>query len=121
MKENREEALRQQEFIRLDRALVEEEAKTLGRQITYWIETFGCQMNAKDSEQFSGILEEIGYERAASEKTADFLLYNTCTVRENANEAKADKMYGLCEQFGWIAISMKNDWTTIYGEGVVRK
>ncbi|MBQ7153214.1 MAG: haloacid dehalogenase-like hydrolase [Clostridia bacterium] len=50
-----------------------------------------------------------------------FMLCCDDTVRENGNEAKADKMYGLCEQFGWIAISMKNDWTTIYGEGVVRK
>ena len=37
------------------------------------------------------------------------------------NEAKAEKMRELCQQNGWIPISMKNDWTTIYGEGVTRK
>ena len=43
------------------------------------------------------------------------------TVRENGNLSKADKMYDLCGQYGWIPVSMKNDWTTIYGENVTRK
>ena len=43
------------------------------------------------------------------------------TERENGNVEKAEKMYGLCEEFGWVPVSMKNDWTTIYGEGVTRK
>ena len=46
--------------------------------------TFGCQMNARDSEKIKGILETVGYEITESEK-ADFIVYNTCTVRENAN------------------------------------
>ena len=54
------------------------------------IETFGCQMNAKDSEKLLGILEKIGYEETDDEKAADFLIMNTCTVRENANQ----KVYG---------------------------
>ena len=48
------------------------------------VNTFGCQMNARDSEKLLGILMEIGYEPTESED-ADFVLYNTCTVRENAN------------------------------------
>ncbi len=51
--------------------------------------TFGCQMNARDSEKLVGVLEEIGYQEAASEQ-ADFVIYNTCTVRENANQ----RVYG---------------------------
>ena len=43
------------------------------------------------------------------------------TVRENGNVEKAEKMVKLCEEFDWIAVSMKNDWTTIYGEGVTKK
>lgn len=43
------------------------------------------------------------------------------TVRENGNESKAGKMFTLCEDFGWMPISMKDDWTTIYGDGVTRK
>ncbi|MDO4632503.1 MAG: tRNA (N6-isopentenyl adenosine(37)-C2)-methylthiotransferase MiaB [Eubacteriales bacterium] len=58
-------------------------AKPLVRR-TACVSTFGCQMNARDSEKLSGILQEIGYEIIEDEK-ADFVLYNTCTVRENAN------------------------------------
>ena len=47
-----------------------------------------------------------------------FMLCCDDVTRENGSAAKADKMYGLCETFGWIPVSMKNDWTTIYGEGV---
>ena len=50
-----------------------------------------------------------------------FMLCCDDTVRENGNQSKADKMYDLCEQYGWVAVSMKNDWTTIYGDGVTRK
>ena len=51
---------------------------------TYHVVTFGCQMNARDSEKLAGILERIGYMETDTED-ADFLIYNTCTVRENAN------------------------------------
>ena len=50
-----------------------------------------------------------------------FMLCCDDTVRENGDEAKAEKMYALCEQYDWIPVSMKNDWKTIYGEGVTRK
>lgn len=53
------------------------------------IETFGCQMNARDSEKLLGILEQIGFAQTVDED-ADFVLYNTCTVRENANQ----RVYG---------------------------
>jgi hypothetical protein len=43
------------------------------------------------------------------------------TVRENGNAEKAKKMKDLCEEHGWVAISMKDDWSTIYGDGVTRK
>ncbi|MFI3208781.1 MAG: tRNA (N6-isopentenyl adenosine(37)-C2)-methylthiotransferase MiaB [Eubacteriales bacterium] len=64
-------------------------SETLGRELTFCVTTFGCQMNARDSEKLVGILEEIGY-REIQEETADFVIYNTCTVRENANQ----KVYG---------------------------
>lgn len=61
----------------------------------YHIVTFGCQMNARDSEKLAGILESVGYMETDSEK-ADFVLYNTCTVRENANL----RLYGRLGQTG---------------------
>lgn len=57
---------------------------------TYKIVTFGCQMNARDSEKLAGVLEEKGYKEIDDEKKADIVIFNTCTVRENANQ----KLYG---------------------------
>ncbi len=53
---------------------------------SYWITTFGCQMNKADSERMSGILQKMGYEPAEEELTADLILYNTCTIRDNAEQ-----------------------------------
>ncbi len=64
-----------------------------GRVPTACVTTFGCQMNARDSEKLRGILKEMGYEEAPEEK-ADFVIYNTCTVRENANT----RVYGRLGQ-----------------------
>ena len=50
------------------------------------VTTFGCQMNARDSEKLTGILEQAGYRETDSEAEADVVVFNTCTVRENANE-----------------------------------
>ncbi len=53
---------------------------------SYWITTFGCQMNKADSERMSGILQKMGYELAEEELKADLILYNTCTIRDNAEQ-----------------------------------
>lgn len=62
----------------------------LGRQPLCCVTTFGCQMNARDSEKLLGILTQIGYGATLEEKEADFVIYNTCTVRDNANQ----RVYG---------------------------
>ncbi len=54
-------------------------------------------------------------------KSLAFMLCCDDLERENGNADKADKMVKLCDEYGWVAVSMKNDWTTIYGEGVTRK
>lgn len=86
---------RQFYFMELLRKHNEKQSKIRGRSLTYHIETFGCQMNAKDSEKLAGILEMAGYVAVDSEQ-ADFVLYNTCTVRENANT----KVYGRIGYLG---------------------
>ncbi len=83
------EPFRQYYFIERCRALVEQRSREAGRQLTFSVVTFGCQMNARDSEKLRGILEEIGYRNVETEE-ADLVIYNTCTVRENANT----KVYG---------------------------
>lgn len=50
-----------------------------------------------------------------------FMLCCDDTVRENGSEEKAQKMADLCAEYDWVPVSMKNDWTTIYGEGVAKK
>ena len=50
-----------------------------------------------------------------------FMLCCDDLVRENGSESKAQKMFELCAEFGWVPVSMKNDWTTIYGDGVTKK
>ena len=50
-----------------------------------------------------------------------FMLCCDDTERENGSEEKAQKMVDLCAEYDWVPISMKNDWTTIYGEGVTKK
>jgi tRNA-2-methylthio-N6-dimethylallyladenosine synthase len=53
---------------------------------SYWITTFGCQMNKADSERMAGILEAMGYRAGDDEHTADLVVYNTCTIRDNAEQ-----------------------------------
>lgn len=88
-KEIQNETERQRSFIELARALTQQKMQTIGRPLTYCLTTFGCQMNEKQSEAVAGIMDEIGYVRQDSEE-ADVVIYNTCTVRENANL----KVYG---------------------------
>jgi len=84
-----DEPMRQYYFIKKARELVNAESEKLGRRLTADGETFGCQMNAKDSEKLIGILENIGFEMIGDE-SADLVFYNTCTVRDNANQ----RVYG---------------------------
>src|SRR6187200_1155657 len=57
---------------------------------TYEVRTYGCQMNVHDSERLSGLLEDAGYLRATDGSTADVVVFNTCAVRENAD----NRLYG---------------------------
>ncbi len=81
-----EQEARQKEYIeKAARALsVIEQAH--GRALKSSVVTFGCQMNARDSEKLRGILAAVGFEDTEDELDADFILYNTCTVRENADQ-----------------------------------
>lgn len=90
-----EEPMRQYYYIAKCREYAAWKSREIGRALTYNTQTFGCQMNAKDSEKLSGILEKIGFTAVDTEK-ADFVIYNTCTVRENANS----KVYGRIGYLG---------------------
>ena len=103
------ETEKQKYYIDKCRELIKHKENEYGRKLTACVVTFGCQMNFKDSEKLMGILSQIGYEETEDEH-ADLVLYNTCTVRENANlkiygrlgylskikEKNPDMIIGLC-------------------------
>ena len=64
--------------------------QSAGKRPRFFVRTYGCQMNDRDSEKLSALLTEMGYETAESQDDADFVLYNTCCVRETAE----DKVFG---------------------------
>ena len=84
-----EETKRQFLYIEKAKVYVQALSNELGRKPTCCVTTFGCQMNARDSEKLAGILELAGYDLIEDED-ADFVIYNTCTVRDNANQ----RVYG---------------------------
>lgn len=103
------ETEKQKYYIDKCRELIKHKENEYGRKLTACVVTFGCQMNFKDSEKLMGILSQIGYEETEDEH-ADLVLYNTCTVRKNANlkiygrlgylskikEKNPDMIIGLC-------------------------
>ena len=97
------EPQRQYYYIAKCRQHVQRLSNEAGRELTYCIQTFGCQMNSRDSEKLAGILETIGYVPSDDEK-ADFVIYNTCTVRENANQ----RVYGRLGVLKSIKSKRKN-------------
>lgn len=85
-----QEPQRQHYFIMKCREYVEAESNRLGRPLTACTTTFGCQMNSRDSEKLAGILTSVGYHMIETEEEADFVIFNTCTIRDNANQ----RLYG---------------------------
>ena len=92
-----EEPARQYYYIKKARQLVKEQSLELGRPLTACSICFGCQMNARDSEKLMGILKDIGYVESETEDS-DFVIYNTCTVRDNADQ----RLYGRLGYAGGI-------------------
>ena len=84
-----EEPARQYYFMDIAKKICGRVSRAEGSTAHILCDDVRCQMNARDSEKLVGILEKIGYVEAPDEK-ADFVIYNTCTVRENAN----NKVYG---------------------------
>ena len=89
---NEEEVTRQLDFISKIRAFTE------GKKLKYLVVTFGCQMNERDSEKIAGSLSRMGYDKADSEEEADIIVYNTCTVRENADKRLYGRL-GVCKAY----------------------
>ena len=83
---DRSEADNTEEILHKAHEILLARAEATGRKPAACVVTFGCQMNARDSEKIRGILANAGYSLTDEEKGADLVLYNTCTVRENADQ-----------------------------------
>jgi len=89
------ELARQLDYIEKIREKNEADYAQTGQRKKFYSLAMGCQMNAHDSEKLEGMLTEMGYESTELEIEADFVIYNTCCIRENAEQ----KVYG---KLGWL-------------------
>ena len=71
---------------RVDTFTIPEAARMMGRGKTYFISTYGCQANERDSETIAGILDELGYTPNETPENSDVIIINTCAIRQNAEE-----------------------------------
>ena len=84
------ESILQHEYIEKLKGVTDKLREKTGHVPRANVTTFGCQMNAKDSEKLKGILVSSGFELTENEEDSDFVIMNTCTIRDNANQ----KVYG---------------------------
>ncbi|MBR3635206.1 MAG: radical SAM protein, partial [Lachnospiraceae bacterium] len=84
------ESILQHEYIEKLKGVTDKLREKTGHVPRANVTTFGCQMNAKDSEKLKGILVSSGFELTESEEDSDFVIMNTCTIRDNADQ----KVYG---------------------------
>ncbi|MDD4606885.1 MAG: tRNA (N6-isopentenyl adenosine(37)-C2)-methylthiotransferase MiaB [Patescibacteria group bacterium] len=75
--------------------------------LTYFIKTFGCQMNISDSERIAGLLNSINFQPTQNISTADLIIVNACSVRQSA----IDRIYGLSAK--WLKQKQNNNFKTI--------
>ena len=86
------------------------------KSLKYHIITYGCQMNSHESEKIAGLLEEMGYGPADSKEDADFILFNTCCVRENAEQ----KTFGNVGRIKKLKLRTKTFWLLSAARGEQR-
>lgn len=81
------------------------------KKLTYYIDTMGCSMNENDSSKYAGILESMGFKKSLNEKNANFILFNTCCIRENAENTLFGRLGSLKKQ----KINNKNTYIAVVG------
>lgn len=91
----KEARMRKRNNIEINQFILNSKYLNLGLGKHYMLKTYGCQGNLADSEKIAGILELLGFEKTKNELEADFVLFNTCAIRENAEE----RVYGELGRF----------------------
>lgn len=105
-----------------DEYTLDESLRGLGKGKKYFIKTYGCQMNLRDTETIKALLENMAYEEVDNYNEADLLLLNTCAIRENAH----NKVFGMLGRFKHLKSLKPNIVVGISGcmaqeEGVVNR
>ena len=90
---------------------IDDNFRKLGLGKTYFIKTYGCQMNVHDSENIKAILEEMGFKESSGMENADLILLNTCAIRENAH----NKVFGMIGRLKHMKEERPNIITGICG------
>jgi tRNA-2-methylthio-N6-dimethylallyladenosine synthase len=78
-----------------DNFIIDDNFKNIGKNKKYFIKTYGCQMNIRDSETLKALLEELSFTETDNYEEADLLLLNTCAIRENVH----NKVFGMLGRF----------------------
>ena len=109
-------------LVKTNEYIVDNNLKTLGEGKTYFIKTYGCQMNEHDSENIKAILEDMSFTECDEMEKADLILLNTCAIRENAH----NKVFGMIGRIKHLKESRPNVIAGICGcmaqeEGVVEE
>ena len=82
---------RKEVLVKTNEYILNHDLKELGKNKTYYVKTYGCQMNEHDTENIKAILEDMGFEESLNMDNADVILLNTCAIRENAH----NKVFGM--------------------------
>lgn len=102
---------KQEVLIKTNEYIVKENLKEIGKNKKYFVKTYGCQMNEHDGENIKAILEDMSYTETDIMEEADFILLNTCAIRENAH----NKVFGMIGRMKHLKEERPNIITGICG------
>ena len=102
---------RTREVVKIDHFKLPDKYKNLGSNKTYYVKTYGCQMNEHDSENICGLLDSCGFTKNSDMEAADLIILNTCSIRENAH----NKAFGMLGRLKHLKDSRPNIIVAVCG------
>ena len=102
---------RTREVVKIDHFKLPDKYKNLGDKKTYYVKTYGCQMNEHDSENICGLLDSCGFTKNSDMESADLIILNTCSIRENAH----NKAFGMLGRLKHLKDSRPNIIVAVCG------
>ena len=102
---------RTREVVKIDHFKLPDKYKNLGDKKTYYVKTYGCQMNEHDSENICGLLDSCGFNKNSDMESSDLIILNTCSIRENAH----NKAFGMLGRLKHLKDSRPNIIVAVCG------